>query len=638
MSAFSLNCSVPPNVVNYVSPANARGTLDILWVCLSVLVLCTWTIQHLSVPAQIRPYTETQKWRLSFYLLFRKVKWMILTVIAPECLLGKALVDLLSAWCSCDEMKVLAERDKIEWTIKHAYLANIGGFGLLFDDSVTKKTEGPTIVGEPHINSAPSNGRERVSESPLAKCDNTVLPGAVSGYTENLSPLYRNARLLAQQSYASMQLLSLTEDGSPAPVMGEDSTTHAAADSKSPTARVARDRQRPQGHNSCPETAISVVSEEAKVVSVSSPRHGPTALHECNEDCVPIDSLGRKLGFPSRRCGTEDWSPNDINRRLVMRGMQKLGTQGQSLHLMSRQRNLMALQGSIWILDARQLRLARELGVLARLPHIHEQNLEDQNKGDGLLKALAVLQVLWLIITLIIRAARHLPSSQLELLVAAFSGCAFVIYVLFWNKSKDVSTTRYITAVRYPTQKEILEIALEGPSTLFHYRKGYWIPNNAVHRMGKKPSVGAAGNESSENDKLDSQPRRFLLIGSVLGAVIFGAPQLAAWYFVFPTPVERVLWRIAAIMTVFLPPMGTLIVIAYRQLYNHVAKHSIKVGEPPGDFQARCLKSVSKLILVFALPYLLARLYIFVEVFRCLCYLPPEAFLTTWATNVPHIN
>ncbi|MCJ1384098.1 hypothetical protein MMC17_007214 [Xylographa soralifera] len=635
MSTFALNCSIPPDVVNYVSSANARGTLDIVWSCLSVLVLCTWTVQHLNVPPQIRPHTEAQKWRLRLHWFFWKLKWMVLTVIAPECLLGKALIDMLSASHSCDVMRAFAEKDKIEWTITHAYFANIGGFGLLFDESVTKNT---TFVGEHRSDCAVGNCREHMNESTVAKCGNTIIPGTANGYLESMSPLYRNARLLAQQSFASMLPSSQIENGSTTPANEQVGPTHAMVKVPSASAGTMKNVQEPQAQRSRPEMAISEASVDPELLNITPPQSRREVSYRFNRDSIPVDDFRRELSSPFGHCGDEDWIPNDINRRLVARGMQKLAMQGQSILLRSRQRNLMSLQGSIWILDAAQLRLAREQGILAQLPHIHEQVLDDQNKGDALVKVLAVIQVLWLNLTLIVRAARHLPSSQLELLVAAFTGCSFVIYVLFWNKPKDISTTRYITAARYPTEKEILDIALEGPSTFFHYREGYWIPNNAVHRMSTKSTFGVASNETSENDRLDRQPRRIFLIGSAIGAVIFGAPHLAAWYFTFPTSVERVLWRVAALMTVIAPLIGALFNTTYSQLYQRSGRHRAKAREPPGSFQIRYLNKVSYMIWFFALPYLVARLYIIVEVFRCLCYLPPEAFVTTWAANIPHLN
>jgi hypothetical protein len=43
------------------------------------------------------------------------------------------------------------------------------------------------------------------------------------------------------------------------------------------------------------------------------------------------------------------------------------------------------------------------------------------------------------------------------------------------------------------------------------------------------------------------------------------------------------------------------------------------------------------LSLIFLLiPYLLSRLFIMIEIFRSLFYLPPEAFLDTWSGSFPH--
>jgi hypothetical protein len=38
------------------------------------------------------------------------------------------------------------------------------------------------------------------------------------------------------------------------------------------------------------------------------------------------------------------------------------------------------------------------------------------------------------------------------------------------------------------------------------------------------------------------------------------------------------------------------------------------------------------------LALVIARLFIIVEVFRSLYYLPPENYVNTWATNIPHFG
>jgi hypothetical protein len=46
----------------------------------------------------------------------------------------------------------------------------------------------------------------------------------------------------------------------------------------------------------------------------------------------------------------------------------------------------------------------------------------------------------------------------------------------------------------------------------------------------------------------------------------------------------------------------------------------------------------TKLIYLTVLVYILARLFLIVELFRCLFFLPPSAFVSTWVSSVPHVS
>jgi hypothetical protein len=134
-STFQPNCTLPPGGMNYVSGPNARGTLSILWNCISIFILCTWSIQHLNIPAT-RPHT-TNFWQKTWWTILdsrTKIKWMILTMLMPEYIMGKALNELLAA-LSVPELSCF-ERAKLdtEWTISHSYFANMGGYVLDFTD------------------------------------------------------------------------------------------------------------------------------------------------------------------------------------------------------------------------------------------------------------------------------------------------------------------------------------------------------------------------------------------------------------------------------------------------------------------------------------------------------------------------
>jgi len=391
--------------------------------------------------------------------------------------------------------------------------------------------------------------------------------------------------------------------------------SNAAEDRNSNLVRTSR----PGGINR-PTTLVLVVPVDSDHEDLSTgTQEGP----------ILKDSFGKKLGTPSTRHGRQTWCLDKRNQSLANTAMDSLMEREPSLRLRSRQRNLMALQGNFWVLDATQLRLAREFGVLEHLPQISEHDLEDQNKGDALVKALAVAQSVWLIVQLLVRFAKHLPSSQLELMAAAFAGCSSFTYVLFWFKPKDAGQPRHFRATRYPTAEEVLAIAMEGPTTFFHYREGYWIPNNTVHRIH--------WSKNQEPDSADRYPRISFLIGSVTGAIIFGVPHLFAWNFAFPTTIERLIWRIAAVLAVVLPVVGLVVDLIFSFFYKRKARHA-RHAIMPGHFQRKFLSIISKIIWIFALSYFLVRIYMMVEVFRSLFYLPPRVFRTTWSSSVPHIG
>src|ERR1700735_4825876 len=82
---FDPMCSVPAEHVNFVSSPNSRGTLDILWSSLFMIIACTWTIQHLNVPEQRNGrdpgWVGDLKWKLKGFL--QSAKWMVITMLAP---------------------------------------------------------------------------------------------------------------------------------------------------------------------------------------------------------------------------------------------------------------------------------------------------------------------------------------------------------------------------------------------------------------------------------------------------------------------------------------------------------------------------------------------------------------------------
>lgn len=110
-----LNASTPA-LRGWVDQPNGRGTIDILWSCASTFFVCVWVMLHLNVPAP----------EDTIYTLFwRKIKWVVWALLAPELLMLFASGQWASAKRSVVDMKALGYED---WSMIHAFYADSGGF------------------------------------------------------------------------------------------------------------------------------------------------------------------------------------------------------------------------------------------------------------------------------------------------------------------------------------------------------------------------------------------------------------------------------------------------------------------------------------------------------------------------------
>jgi hypothetical protein len=99
-------------------PGEDRSTPDLVWGCLLTILTCSWTLVHLNVPA----YNEK-----SWIQLVRKFGWMLLSIIFPEFLV---IVSLSDWWLARLDIKMMHEHGYTNWTMTHAFFANMGGLVL----------------------------------------------------------------------------------------------------------------------------------------------------------------------------------------------------------------------------------------------------------------------------------------------------------------------------------------------------------------------------------------------------------------------------------------------------------------------------------------------------------------------------
>jgi len=164
-SSNSTATDTTPKYTGWQKGPAERGTMTILWSCLTTVFACTWTILHLNVPCLL-------DWDSTWDKILRKIKWMAITVIFPEFIFAKAVCELQMAiedlhelkkqedafgwdvdygrgcrllyWLfhsrtpssslplpavaasGIEEVNIEVDRDK-KWTLTHSYFANMGG-------------------------------------------------------------------------------------------------------------------------------------------------------------------------------------------------------------------------------------------------------------------------------------------------------------------------------------------------------------------------------------------------------------------------------------------------------------------------------------------------------------------------------
>jgi hypothetical protein len=258
-------------------------------------------------------------------------------------------------------------------------------------------------------------------------------------------------------------------------------------------------------------------------------------------------------------------------------------------------------------LNTPQIVELRRRGLLSRLPYITLAEINDKSKSDALVRTITITQILWATVQIIVRATRKLAISQLEIAVAAFAVCAVITYSLNWYKPKGVEIP--FTIARYTNELPIQFGKILGEPHDSH-KSWFFLLLDSPDRKDQILGRPLGNGRNLRNSGHET-------VGLVISGVVFGSLHLAAWDLSFPTDTEKFLWLLASIWCTVSIPLAMII------LWDCESSEA--------DFE---LVLVSDLCIA---GYILARMFLMVEIFRTLFVLPPTAFTSTWTSNIPHL-
>ena len=296
-------------------------------------------------------------------------------------------------------------------------------------------------------------------------------------------------------------------------------------------------------------------------------------------------------------------------------------------------------------------------------PIATREEIQDKSKGDAVTKALVVLQTTWFLLQCAARASQHLALTELELATAAFALLNIIIYALWWDKPLDVQCHIVVRrrSARNSAGQANREQKQEGSQPVedsgvtprqewdywarfFGWLRGAWEGLRSVFRGWRWKDIGDGigsvmkpffdmtngsefqGEETFEFFVLggDRGWNNSLFSWGILVTLVFGGIHCIAWSFAFPSPTEKLLWRISSTAITGLPLALFGIWFFGNQLHYR-----------DNDPVETILKTIF-VLLIFLYP--ISRILLLVLSLTTLRSLPPSAYQTVqWTTFLPHV-
>ncbi|TQW11586.1 WD40 repeat 2 [Cordyceps javanica] len=237
--------------------------------------------------------------------------------------------------------------------------------------------------------------------------------------------------------------------------------------------------------------------------------------------------------------------------------------------------------GFVYIKGGKKVRLTADEPaappfVQQHRPEIFKEDIQDKSKQDWLAKTWAGFQILQLILSVVTRSIQHVRFSQLEMVTLSFAVCGVLIYITNIHKPQNVGRDTQIKTEIASSKgsKDSFSITPTHDSlwAILRNKRNHDVDNNNSEQYAPRiPNDSIPFNESNHI----VHPVVYLLAGS---SALFGLIHAIAWSFEFPTPQEKLLWRIATGISAVSPVLG-LLAIPIVQLTRSAGDPELFVGK-----------------------------------------------------------
>ena len=506
-------------LVGWVDNPQGRGTSTLLIECVTTIFACTWTVLHLNLPAS----QDTTKTRV-----VRKIKWMIITILFPEFIFAKAVCELRLALHTLHQIS--EQMTKYPHAFTSTTIVHQAGESDVFklvwawkaEERQTTKWLHRMLLG---------NRRSFGSDSDVESAQ----PGTK---------------------------ISLTHDGwkeLPGLKWSPRATvTHKLHEGRDRfLVRPLRITPDPDKHRDAPKAhktqtwtlSHSYYLNMGGVHGLESPEkpkpwplnHEPYWVFLKDNRKEAPEAYSAILESPEK---PKPW-PLKHEPYWVFRGDNR--TEASAAYSVIRGDYLANQDSESW-------RISHPLKDL----RLTEDDIKDKSKADWIGRTIAILQIGRLGLDVMHRALTHRTVTQIELATVAFSVFAVITYLINWWKPKDISEPTLLNRLVRENHTPDL---VEGASEPFFYRWLFPEPSK-----GSPDSFWTSRNQQRvENDELWMDGKLPLIWPLMtVSCLLFGGVHCVAWSFQFPTRTEQLIWRVASLISMFLPALalaGTSLIV-----------------------------------------------------------------------------